>query len=174
LECSEDSSDFLEAFQVEEFSEDPLDLRDVLALLSQRCLNSYQLPRYLQTGVIVMNTKRLSTTYVSQKSAFSVPDPGSESVSVGFVCFWASRIRIRICWSQVRIRMQIRLRLQIQILPFSNRSVGQTAIMIAKKLLYKNFLDKNFILIMNHILKLLNLETIKHMKKIDFLHTKSH
>ena len=75
MECSEDSSDFLEALQVEEFSEDPLDLGDVLALLGQRCLNSCQLPGYLQTEVLVMNIESLSTTYVSQKTAFSVPDP---------------------------------------------------------------------------------------------------
>jgi hypothetical protein len=56
LECSEDGSNFLEAFQVEEFSEDPLDLRDVLALLGERCLNTCQLPGYLQT---VINIKSL-------------------------------------------------------------------------------------------------------------------
>ncbi len=36
---------------------------------------------------------------------------GSGSKSVGSICFWASRVRIRICWSVVRIRVRIRLRI---------------------------------------------------------------
>jgi hypothetical protein len=51
---------------------------------------------------------------VSSYSLVNFPTGRNQCCGSGFVasvCFWASRIRIRIRWSQVRIRLQIRLRI---------------------------------------------------------------
>ncbi len=87
------------------------------------------------------------------------------SGSVGSVCFWASRIRIRIRLSQVLIRMRIWL--HVQILPFSDKS-QRTEIMVAKINFDTKTFTKNLILIVKHIFTVLKAFKFHLLKKRDF------